>query len=95
LQKGNPGDPKLADQARRMLRFLLQVVELAPVSAVHFHVSADSGFLDLEDGVQYAAAIASSPLDAIVTRDPNDFKPYVKERVVDAGGAVKLVMKAR
>src|SRR5690606_38843122 len=67
LQKSRPADAQLAEKARRLIRFFVRVVELAAVSKEHFIASADSGFLDLEDGTQYAAAAAYAKLDALVT----------------------------
>lgn len=52
---------------------LLQVLEVAPINESSFHTAFTLGFDDYEDAVQCASAIAEG-LDAIVTRDLDDYQ---------------------
>ncbi len=60
------------DAAHQHIADLLQVIQVCPVDFNVLAAACDSGIADFEDAVQVAAAMASS-LDAIVTRNGNDF----------------------
>jgi len=61
------------NKVRSMFHDLLACVEVVPVTKGNFSQSLNSNFLDLEDGVQYEAAMASGRLTALVSRD-EDYK---------------------
>jgi hypothetical protein len=76
-----PG-PKL-NKVKAMLHDLLLCVEVIPVTRGNFAQSLNSHFLDLEDGVQYTAAVASGRITAIVSGD-EDYKGNVAPKLFTA-----------
>ena len=76
LQKGPKREGPTLQRIRSILKYLVSVLKLVEVKADHFDRSADSTFLDIEDGVQYFSTIGSGRLDAIITRD-KDFIGHV------------------
>jgi len=62
-----------AKQALLAIRKLLSIFEVAPVHRPVLEAALDSGFDDFEDAVLHEAALQVSA-QAIVTRDPADFK---------------------
>ena len=60
------------ERARQVISITLAVMEICPVDRAVLEVALTSGLRDFEDTVQVACAIAQS-LDAIVTRDTQDF----------------------
>ncbi|MFP4100450.1 PIN domain-containing protein [Coleofasciculus sp.] len=60
------------EQARQVVSITLAVMEICPVDRAVLEVALTSGIRDFEDAVQAACAIAQN-LDAIVTRDTEDF----------------------
>jgi predicted nucleic acid-binding protein len=60
------------ERARQVVSLTLAVMEICPVDRAVLEVALTSGLRDFEDTVQVACAIAQS-LDAIVTRDTQDF----------------------
>ncbi|MDX9751054.1 MAG: PIN domain-containing protein [Flavobacteriales bacterium] len=75
------------NKVRHALLQLLQVVEVIPMERSDFSWSANSHFLDLEDGAQYSAAMGSGRLDALVTNNKADF-PNVTPPLWDAAEAL-------
>ena len=61
-----------AEAARQHVADLLQVLQVCPVDFKVLAAARDSGIADFEDGVQVAAALAAG-LDALVTRNGDDF----------------------
>jgi predicted nucleic acid-binding protein len=61
------------DKARRAVSDLLIVVRVCPLTQAVFEAAFALSFTDFEDAVQHASA-ASAGLDAIVTRNLNDYK---------------------
>lgn len=80
-----PG-PQL-NRVRYAILQILQVVEVVPMERSDFAWSANSGFLDLEDGAQYSAAMGSGRLDGLVTNNKADF-PNVSPPLLDAAEAL-------
>ena len=62
-----------AKQALLAIRKLLSIFEVAPVDRPALEAALESGLVDFEDAVLYAAA-RQVCAEAIVTRDPADFK---------------------
>ncbi|MEQ8994966.1 MAG: PIN domain-containing protein [Coleofasciculus sp. B1-GNL1-01] len=60
------------EQANQVVSMTLAVMEICPVDRAVLEVALTSGIRDFEDAVQVACAIAQT-LDAIVTRDTQDF----------------------
>ncbi len=60
------------ERAKQVVSITLAVMEICPVDRAVLEVALTSGLRDFEDAVQVACAIAQS-LDAIVTRDTQDF----------------------
>lgn len=60
------------EQARQAIIEILNVMEICPVSRVVLESALGFGLVDFEDAVQVACAVAQG-LDAIVTRDRQDF----------------------
>ena len=61
-----------SQQARAFLQDLLQIIEITPVSHNVVLEALASEFSDLEDGIQYFAAIEAR-CDCIVTRNGGDY----------------------
>ena len=59
--------------ARKSIRDLLSIFEIAPVDRSTLLLALESGFADFKDAVQYAAAKQVSA-DFIVTRNIKDYK---------------------
>lgn len=81
-----PG-PKM-NKVKAMLHDLLLCVDVIPVTRGNFSQSLSSTFHDLEDGAQYAAAIASGRITAIVTGDA-DYKGNVTPKLYTASEALR------
>jgi len=79
-------------RAQLMLEALLTCVEVVPVETEHFQRSIASGFGDLEDGAQYWAVVSASPLDAVVSHDP-DYDGHIGVKRISAKQAVRLVKR--
>jgi len=62
-----------AKQAHLAIRELLSICEVAPVDRMALEAALTSGLADFEDAVLHEAA-RQAGADAIVTRDPADFK---------------------
>lgn len=77
-------------RARRALERLLSVYTVAAVDDAVIRRAMSLGFKDFEDGVT-AAAAAAAECDALVTRNPRDFKASPVP-VVDAATAVALIL---
>lgn len=60
------------EQARQAITEILSVMEICPVSRVVLESALGLSLVDFEDAVQVACAVAQG-LDAIVTRDTQDF----------------------
>lgn len=60
------------EQARQAITEILSVMEICPVNRVVLESALGLGWIDFEDAVQVACAVAQG-LDAIVTRDRQDF----------------------
>ncbi|MBE9128365.1 MULTISPECIES: putative toxin-antitoxin system toxin component, PIN family [unclassified Coleofasciculus] len=60
------------EQARQVISITLAVMEICPVNRAVLEVALTSGIRDFEDAVQVACAMAQN-LDAIITRDTEDF----------------------
>lgn len=60
-------------QAEEYVKLLLNLFEVAPVTRTVLEVALQAGFADFEDAVLYEAA-RHAGVDAIVTRDLQDFK---------------------
>lgn len=60
------------EQARQAITEILSVMEICPVSRAVLESALGLSLVDFEDAVQVACAIAQG-LDAIVTRDRQDF----------------------
>lgn len=58
--------------ARRTVRLLLEIFEVAPVNRAVLDDALSSGFTDFEDAVVHDSALAVNA-DGIVTRNPGDF----------------------
>lgn len=56
------------------LRQLMSVLEILPMDREVVQGAMEAGFTDLEDALQYAAALHSGYVDAIVTRNERDFR---------------------
>jgi predicted nucleic acid-binding protein len=65
-----------AKQALLAIRKLLSIFEIAPVDRSALEAALESGLPDFEDAVLHEAARQVSA-EAIVTRDPDDFKRAV------------------
>lgn len=76
------------NKVRHALLLLLQVVEVIPMEKSDFSWSANSSFLDVEDGAQYSAAMGSGRLDALVTNNKKDFLDNVSPPLLDAAEAL-------
>jgi len=63
---------KGAEYARRLVVGLLAVCQACPLDAATMQLALKLPLADYEDAVQLAGALAYQ-LDAIITRDPNDF----------------------
>ncbi len=64
---------KDAAAARKALKHLFEVVNVAGVSAQDIQRALDMPWDDFEDAVQYSAAL-SAKLDAVITRDKNGYR---------------------
>ena len=83
-------EPRLgAEIVRGLIATLLDLLEWVPVLPGHFSTALASTFTDLEDGAQFFAAMSVGKIDAIVTRDPKDFKEHVHVLVITAAQCLK------
>jgi predicted nucleic acid-binding protein len=60
------------NEAKKIIKKLMKLFEIAPVNRLILEDALESGFLDFEDAVLHAAAIHSG-IQAIVTRDEKGF----------------------
>ena len=60
--------------AREALRKLARLVRVVAVDEAVVQLALDSTFADVEDALQYFAAVSVPTLEAIVTGDPKGFK---------------------
>lgn len=58
-----------------MITQLEQLVEVVPVDGPVIRAAIGSGFRDFEDGLQYFTATSVPLVEAVVTRNPKDFRP--------------------
>lgn len=84
--------PRRADRAQvsEALEYLLDICEWTPVTAATYRTALASSFKDVNDGAIFFAA--SRP-DAIVTRDPKDYRDHVNVEVMSAGEFVRDHLK--
>lgn len=83
--------PRL-NMVKAMFHDLLACVDVIHTSKSNFIQSLNSDFLDLEDGAQYAAAISSGRLTAVVSRD-QDYKGRTSVPLYTAARALKALAK--
>ena len=62
------------EQALQLIAQLEQLVEVIPVDGPIIRAAIGSGFRDFEDGLQYFTAASVPLVEAIVTRNPKDFR---------------------
>ena len=62
-----------ADEAKRRVNLLLEMVDLLPVSEKHIRLALSVDFNDFEDAVQFMIA-REEGMDVIVTRNIKDFR---------------------
>lgn len=60
--------------ALEALRELAGIVSVLPVDMTVIESAQKSDFSDYEDAIQYYSAMQDSSIDAIITRNPKDFK---------------------
>lgn len=60
--------------ALEALRELTRTVSVLPVDSHVIQSALSSEFSDYEDAIQYYSAMQDSSIDAIITRNPKDFK---------------------
>ncbi len=53
---------------------LLAIVDVTTMNKQSLKLALKSGFNDFEDALQYYSALSTEKLDAIITRNPKDFK---------------------
>jgi len=70
------------------LNMILPHIEIAQIIAAELLAGINSDWTDLEDAIQFHAAIANGPLDAIVSND-KDFKQQKLVPVITPKQAVK------
>lgn len=56
------------------LKELTRIVSVLPVNIHVIESALESDFSDYEDAIQYYSAVQDSSIDAIITRNPKDFK---------------------
>jgi predicted nucleic acid-binding protein len=56
------------------LKVLVSIFTVLPMDQKTVHLALHSKFNDFEDALQYAAALGSKKIDALVTRNLKDFK---------------------
>ncbi|MEQ9238375.1 PIN domain-containing protein [Coleofasciculus sp. E2-BRE-01] len=61
------------EQTRQILTQTLTLLSVCPVDYTVLNTALNSGLVDFEDAVQIACAVAQQ-VDAIVTRNPQDFQ---------------------
>ncbi|MGK7902685.1 MAG: type II toxin-antitoxin system VapC family toxin [Hormoscilla sp.] len=61
---------------RKFLRKIAGLCQIATVNQAAIEMALNSDFTDLEDAIQYSTAVVNH-LDAIVTRNPQDFPTQV------------------
>lgn len=72
------------------LEYLLDIMEWVPVTAAHCRTALASSFHDVEDGIEFFACLRP---DAIVTRDPKDYRGHVNVDVMSASEFVRKHLK--
>lgn len=84
--------PRRSDrvQAAEALEYLLDICEWTPITADTYRTALVSNFKDVNDAAIFFAA--SRP-DAIVTRDPKDYRDHVNVDVMSAGEFVRKHLK--
>lgn len=70
------------------LNRILPHIEIAQVNSLELLAGINSGWNDLEDAIQFHAAMATGPVDAIVSND-KDFKQQKQVPVITPKQAVK------
>jgi len=76
--------------AKDLLLALLACVEVVPLDAEHFRMSAASTFGDIEDGAQYFAVAGTGALDGVVSRDP-DYDGHIGTKRLNAEQALRAL----
>ena len=61
-------------ERRAFTQMLLKLCEIAPTEAIQLHNAFDLDWPDLEDAVQYSAALAAGPRPCLITNDKKGFK---------------------
>lgn len=72
------------------LEYLLDIMEWVPVTPAHCRTAMGSTFHDVEDGIEF---FACSRLDAIVTRDEEDYRDHVNVDVMNPRQFVRKHLK--
>ena len=80
-----------APPAREALRKLTRLVRVVGVDAAVVQAALDSDFVDVEDAMQYFAALTVPNVEALVTGDPKGFKAG-DLRVISPQEAQQLLM---
>lgn len=70
------------------LNLLLPILEIAPTGSTELLAGINSGWTDLEDAIQFHAALSAGGIDAIVSND-KDFKQQKLVPVITPKQAVK------
>ena len=70
------------------LNLLLPILEIAPTGSTELLAGINSGWSDLEDAIQFHAALSAGGIDAIVSND-KDFKQQKLVPVITPKQAVK------
>jgi len=89
LQRNSAGLSR--DRVIGFLHEMLDTMVWASMLPAHFRSAFASSFDDLEDGAQFFAALSTGKLDAIVTRDPKDFKDHVHVPVLTPAQCLKRI----
>jgi predicted nucleic acid-binding protein len=72
---------------------VMGTLELSPLGAAQMKTAMTSGWLDLEDSIQFHSALAVGDIEAIVTNDP-DFKQQKMIQVLTPRQFVKKLGRA-
>jgi predicted nucleic acid-binding protein len=81
-------------RARRLLTDLLACVEVVPMDEAGFMQGAASPVPNLLAAAQYYAVASASPLDAVVSRDPN-YDGHIGVKRISAKQALRLVKRRK
>lgn len=66
---------KGSEKSRQDLRFVLEFLDILTMNRAIVLDALNSGFADFEDALQYTSALHNRNIDAIVTRNTDDFSP--------------------